>query len=289
VAERLGRAATPSRPATGGRAADLTRGPRRELVLAAVLVVAFSRLADGPALWAVAALLFAAVFVGTLQVLADAESAPGGPGVPVESLLTPAVAAFACLGIVRLVPVGLALVPVLAGAAYLIDRTIRTEARLATLRGRPDEIDRVRVLGEALVVSFLAFLGVAALVPGGLPEPGATAVPLSEGSLVRLAAADALVAGLLGYRAAALRVTDLRSALLSAATYAAAIAIAAAAIRATDIPRLIGPALLTLVWFLWDAFNGAPPARRRDPRWLWQTLLLAALGAVVIAWNLALR
>jgi hypothetical protein len=280
------------RVARGGAARtarDVTRGPRRELVLAAVVTVGLSRFADGPALWAVAALLFGAVVVGVLQVLADADDDARATGVPVESLLTPAVAAFAALGVVRLVPVGVGLVPVLAGAAFLIDRTIRTEARLVSLRGRPDEIDRVRVLGEALVVSFFAFLGVAVLVPGGLPEPGAAATPLSEGSLVRLAAVDALVAGLLGYRAAALRVTDLQSALLSATTYAAAAAIAAAAIRATDIPRLIGPALLTLVWFLWDAFHAAPPGRRRDPRWIWQVALLAALGAVVVAWNLALR
>ena len=95
-----------------------------------------------------------------------------------------------------------------------------------------------------------------------------------------------LVAGALGYRSAALRVGTVRAALWSAATYAAAIAIAAAALRAADLPRLIGPAMLTLVFFLWDAFHGASPARRRDPRWIWQTALLVVLGAAVIAWNL---
>jgi hypothetical protein len=88
---------------------------------------------------------------------------------------------------------------------------------------------------------------------------------------------------------AALRVTSLREALWSAGTYASAVAIAAAALRATDIPRLVGPALLTLVFFLWDAFHGAPPSRRRDPRWIWQTVVLIALGAIVVAWNLQLR
>jgi hypothetical protein len=266
-------------------------GPRRELVIGAVTVVALSRLADGPVVWAVALLLVGALLVGTLQVLSDADGLGphDAPGIPIESLLTPAVAGFACLGVVRLVPVGLGLIPLLVGAAVLLDRTIASEGRLAVARRSPTETERVGVLVETLLVSFLAFLGVAALVPGGLPEPGAAATPLSEGSLLLLAGADALVAGLLGYRASALRLTTFRDALWSAATYAGAIAIAAAALRATDIPRLIGPAMLTLVLFLWDAFHGAPPDRRREPRWLWQTALLIGLGIVVVAWNLRLR
>ena len=35
--------------------------------------------------------------------------------------------------------------------------------------------------------------------------------------------------------------------------------------------------------------HAATPSRRRDIRWLWQTLLLAVLGAVVVAWNLLIR
>ena len=54
------------------------------------------------------------------------------------------------------------------------------------------------------------------------------------------------------------------------------------------IPRLIGPALLMFLFYLWDVLHGASPARRRDPRWIWQTALLAALGAAVAFWNLRL-
>jgi hypothetical protein len=56
-----------------------------------------------------------------------------------------------------------------------------------------------------------------------------------------------------------------------------------------EIPRLIGPALLTLAFYLWDSLTGTHPARRRELRWIWQTGLLAALGVVVTAWNLLLR
>ena len=145
----------------------------------------------------------------------------------------------------------------------------------------PDE--RTAVLLTTLLVAFLAFAGVAALVPGGLVASGGDQA--AEGAnLALLAVADALVAFLLGYRVAALRVTTLRDALWSAATYALAIAIGAAALRAMEIPRLLGPALLTLEFYLWDAFHGAS-SRRRDSRWAWQTVLLIGLGVVVILWN----
>ena len=113
--------------------------------------------------------------------------------------------------------------------------------------------------------------------------------PLPETNLLILAVGDGIIAGLLGYRAVSLRLSNLVDALWSAGTYAAAIAIGAAALRAMEIPRLVGPALLTLAVYLWDAFTGTAPARRRDLRWIWQTGLLAALGVVVTAWNLLLR
>jgi hypothetical protein len=118
----------------------------------------------------------------------------------------------------------------------------------------------------------------------GTPVP-----PLRAADLLVLASADALIAGLLGYRAASLRMINLRDALWSAATYAVAIAITAAALRAMSLPRLVGPALLTLALYLWDAIHGASPARRRDPSWIWQTAVLVVLGVLVAGWNLMIR
>jgi hypothetical protein len=293
-------------------------GSRRDLVLAATTIVGLSRFAEGSLVWLVAGIFLVALVIGTLQVLGDADPRPDSPGVPIESLLTPAVAGFACLGVIRLVPIGLALAPALLVTAILLDRVLRTESRVLLASRGPSEPDRTAIVGQAVLVAFLAFLGAAALVPGGLPEPGSPTgagpgavpsgvpgdagatpgpvasapggpAPLSESNLVLLATTDALVAGLLGYRVSALRVSKLRDALWSAATYASAVAIGAAALRAMDIPRLVGPAMLTLAFFLWDAFHGAPPARRRDPRWIWQTAVLVAVGVLVVAWNLGLR
>ena len=54
------------------------------------------------------------------------------------------------------------------------------------------------------------------------------------------------------------------------------------------IPRLIGPALLMFLFYLWDTLHTAAPSRRRDPRWIWETVALAGVGAAVAFWNLRL-
>lgn len=270
------------------------RAGRRDLALAALTIVGLSRLIEPPGTWFVAIFLLGAIVLGTLQVLGDetAHTDGGGLGVPIESLILPAVAAVACLGAIRLVPFGLGLAPALLVTGWLVDRCLALEARVLTTPSGLDVDERTSVLVTTLIVAFLAFVGVAATVPGGLAQPGAGGAaggPLPQRDLLVLAAGDAVIAFLLGYRAAALRVATLRDALWSAATYAAAIAIGAAAVRFMEIPRLMGPALLTLTFYLWDAFHGATPSRRRDARWVWQTVLLAILGIVVIALNLMVR
>ena len=98
-----------------------------------------------------------------------------------------------------------------------------------------------------------------------------------------------MVAFLLAYRVAALRTTSVRDVLWFAVTSAIVVAIAAVALRAMEIPRVLGPALLVLVFFLWDAVHGASTSRRRDRRRLWETALLAILGVLVVAWSVRLN
>lgn len=270
------------------------RAARRDLTLIAVAIVGLSRLIEPPAVWFVAIFLLGAMLLGTLQVLGDERAEDDGStlGVPVESLILPAVAAVAAVGAIRLIPFGLWLLPALVITALVVSRCLALEARILASRDGLDADGRTAVLVMTLFVAFIGFVGVAATVPGGLVRPDSEGIaggPLPEGDLIALALGDAFIAFLLGYRAAALRVTTLRDALWSAFTYAAAIAIAAAAVRAMEIPRLLGPALLTLVFYLWDAFHSASPSRRREARWLWQTVLLVVLGIAVVVWNLLLR
>ena len=265
------------------------RSTRRDLALVAVTVVGLSRLLEPPLVWVVAGLLLGAMLLGTLQVLSD-DAGPGDAwaGVPVEALIVPSVAAIACLGSIRLIPFGLWLVPALAATFLIVGRTLALESRIHRAVGALSADDRTAVLVTTLLVAFLAFTGVAAMVPGGLvQDPGVDA--LATGNLVALVAGDSIAAALLGYRVAALRVNAARDALWSALTYGAAIAIGAAALRAMEIPRLVGPALLTLAFYLWDAFISTAPYRRRDRRWIGRIALLAGLGILVALWNLLLR
>ena len=272
-------------PGMESRSAD-----RRELVLLAAVVIGLSRLLDGPLDWLVAGLLAASVVSGTLWFLGA-----GHPrGIPVESTILPALAAVACVGVVRIVPNGLPILVAVGLAALLLDRALALELHLFRLVSPASADDRTYVLALSVLVSFLAFIGAAALVQGGLVEPttgsaGGPATALSESTLIVLAMTDALVGGLLGFRLSVLRERTRRGGLWSAGTYAAVVAIAAGTIRAVALPRLLGPAIVTLVFFLWDAIHGSPPAQRRDPRWIWQTAMLVVLGLAVTAWNIALR
>ena len=273
---------------------DARTTERRELVLMASTVIALSRLLEGPVEWLVAALLAASVVTGSLWLFGE-----GHPrGIGVESTILPALAAVASIGVLRIVPDGLPILVAVALVALLLDRTLALELHLLRRSGPASADDRTSILALAVLVSFLAFIGAAALVQGGLVEPGGGGVdpaagrgtsPLSDSALIVLAVTDALVGGLLGFRLSVLRERTRRGALWSAGTYAAVVAIAAGAIRAVALPRLLGPAIVTLVFFLWDAIRGSPPDQRRDPRWIWQTALLGILGIAVIAWNVALR
>ena len=84
------------------------RAGRRDLALAAVTIVGLSRLIEPPGVWFVAIFLLGAVILGSLQVLHDetADAANHALGIPIESLILPAVAAVACQGAIRRVPVG---------------------------------------------------------------------------------------------------------------------------------------------------------------------------------------
>jgi hypothetical protein len=257
---------------------------RRELVLVAVVLVSLTRLVGAADAFLVAGLLPVVMLLAGLGVIATTQ--PGSR--PFEALLVPAALTGGTGAAIHLVPIGLGLVPALAAFVLLLDKVILLEMQLSAQVTGPTEGDRSRVLLAAVVTTFVAFTGIAALVPGGLAEPGSIAgpvEPLSAGWLVVLALDDALIALLLGYRVAVFRYGTAVDAARSALTYGIVVAVAAGAIRAVDLPRLVGPAVLTLVFYLWDALHGTAPARRREPRFLWETALLIILGMVVVLWN----
>jgi len=146
---------------------------RRDLTLIVVAIVGMARLLDGPLTWLVAGLLLATTLLGGLQVLGLAEGPAVERGVPIESLILPAVAAIGCLGAINLVPIGIWLVPALGATAFLVDRTLRLEERIATSDGELTEDDRSEVLVATLLVAFVGFTG-ANSGPNRPMSPGAT-------------------------------------------------------------------------------------------------------------------
>jgi hypothetical protein len=280
---------------------------RRGIAIVTIAVVAVAVLLDGPLVWLVAAFLGGGVLVaGRSAALCSGPSAAAGrAGVGwrsardrlagLESGLIPGVMAAGLVLSTRLVAIDWILVPVLVLAAVLLAWTMGVEGRLAA-RMSVDEL-RWQVVLAALAAGFLGFAGVAAMVASGLVEtlaPGASAVAgpggaIGEADLLLLAAGDAVIAGLLGFRLVRLGPARRSEAILSASSYAGVVALGAGLLRAMSIPQLLGPALLTLLLYLWDAFHATTPSIRRDPRWRWQVALLLVLSAVVIGWNLELR
>ncbi len=271
------------------RAAAQGESGARDLAISVGVVIALSRFAPDGFVWAIAVALLAGVVLGSLQVVAEADPAGQSSGVAVESLILPGAAALAALGAIRLVPIGIVLAPAFVLAGGLVGLAVVTELRLARASGPPSSGDRTAVLIQVLLVGFLGFSGVAALVPGGLPGPGDLGAGSNAPAVIAQALGDGLIAFLLAYRVAALRSSNLRDVAWFGLTGAAVVAIAAVALRSIEIPRILGPALLVLVFFLWDAIHSGGAVRRRDPWRVWETAALAILAVVVIGWSAGIR
>ena len=232
---------------------------------------------------------------GTLQVLADLlPPSEAAAGVPIESLILPSVSA---VGLPRGHPPRA--VRAVARPGPAADRLPRVALALA--RGadppRPGGADAG---GPHVGPAHDPRRGLhrlhghrgdrARAASPSRSASGATPKPIPEGSLLILAAGDAVIAFLLGYRAAALRMTSLRDGVWSALTYAAVVAIGAAAIRAMAIPRLLGPgapdARVLPLGRASTARPGAPPRLRAGSG---RSCCSPCSAIIVVAWNLLLR
>ncbi len=258
---------------------------RRELVLVATLLVGLSALVDPANVFVLAGLLPIAVLLAGLGVL----RAAGAPSRRYDALLLPAVLSGGAAAALHLVPAGPWLLVAVAAYAVVLDRVLELESRLVVHVSGASDSDRSLVLVAGGATAFLAFTGVAALIPGGMPEPAGSPVvgtsTMTQGWLAVLALADAVAALVIGWRISALRFGALSRIARSALTYALIVAISAGLIRAIDLPRLVGPAVLTLVFYLWDVQHASAPARRQERRFMWEMLLLAGLAVIVVAWN----
>ena len=257
-----------------------------ELATLVVITSGICVFLDGAAFWLGALIVAAAAAYGTFSLLAELDPR----GVPIESLALPTAATFATVGLARLggaSPIGLA--ALLAGGVLLVV-TLVLEIRLLRPTDAAHGQRQQQVVPLTVLVAFLCFTGVAGAVYGGPATTGARpTVSGGELSLLVLALVDALVAFVLGYRLAAVRSTSVRQAAWAAGTFAVVIGVAAAVLRAVGLPRLLGPALLAAIFYLWSAYRSASRSERRSGAWLGEYLALAAAAALAVAWNLLLR
>ena len=250
--------------------------------------MALTRLVEPADAFLISGLLPLAMLLAGIGVLASEPNRR-----PFEHLLIPAVLTGGAGAAVHLVSPGLPMVPYLAAFAVLLDRILALEIRLLGQPKGTTDSDRARVLLAAVVTAFIAFTGCRDARPGRPrrarwggrrrrdPEPGLARRPRDRRRADRAPPR-------LSPRRAPLRDRRRRRRGPRSPTRSWSRS-PPGAIRAIDVPRLLGPAVLTLVFYLWDALHGTAPARRREPRFLWELALLAVLGAVVVAWNLQLR
>jgi hypothetical protein len=111
-------------------------------------------------------------------------------------------------------------------------------------------------------------------------------------ALAATVALDVLVGGLVGYRMASITRTsrfDRIVRVLAVGQYAVPVGIAGASLRALALPRLFGPALLTLVTYVVTVLRESPEPVLYNRRLLQEAAVLLLAGALAVAWGLLVR
>ena len=275
--------------------------PRPRARLLALLTMGMVALGSAPLLapgamidwrgqWVVALLIAVGVAFGAFQLFGEEEPR----GVPLESLITPALVAVAAYAIVPSavwlgVHPAFALVGALVAGAIVLRAALDAELPFVRLGGITGAGDRRTVEALLLGAAFLIFIGVAATLPGGwpLPELDRPLAPLTP-PVVALGAADAAVAFFVGYRLSVLSGPALAVGWASG-TYAVLVGIAAVAFRWLAVPGLMGPAVLAVVLYLRAVLRTGSAPPDRSTRWPLEALVLALVVVAAVAYQLLAR
>ena len=145
------------------------------------------------------------------------------------------------------------------------------------------------VRSAALGLAFLAFVAAGGLIPGGLALDGQ---PLTRNHLVEFVILNGAIAGVVGYRMAALSSPnrfDRIVRVVAIGQYAVPVAVAAFALRSLALPRLFIPALLTLVAYAVTSLRESPEPVPQNRRLLEELAVLGVAALAVVAWGLAVK
>ncbi|HEX7544562.1 MAG TPA: hypothetical protein VF361_07145 [Candidatus Limnocylindrales bacterium] len=292
------------------------RNGARELGLVVAVLAVSAHFVDGMPLWVATVLIVAATVSGVSHLLGEWRPWRIAP----ERLVLPALAAFSVVGIAHVFAPVPWLAFVFVGTWLLVawvveletadspaqpapvaaSDDVSTEAAASTYSEIPGEGHGLTEAGAsesladnhgrpfsvrvgALGIAFLAFAAVGGFVPGGLAGDGKT---LTAPALVATIALDVLIGGLAGYRIAALLPHSRREGLVAFYQYALAAGHIGGFLRVLALPRLFGPALLTLLLYLVTGFRESPTPIRQSRRLLEESGLLVLAGAAAVFWGL---
>jgi hypothetical protein len=278
-----------TRPAFSYHARMQQRSGSREVALIVAMLVAFGPFVADAALWLGTALTVLVAVAATAALLGE----PRPWRWPADRLVLPAFSAFAAVGIARLLdPVPWLAVVVVATFAVLAC-TVGLETAPAAPGYAPGSSpaggSHARAVSARLATLGLAFLAFAAI--GGIVPFEAAGGEQSPTLAVFLAAVvlDVAIGALAGYRIVALAPHDRSQAFLAVYLYALAIAPIAVLVRVLALPRLFGPAELTLVLYLVTSLRESNEPIRRNARLLEETAILAVAGLAIAAAGLLTR
>ena len=265
------------------------RNGAREVGLVVATLAALCRfVSDGP-LWAATVLVVVVAVAGTANLLG--ESRPWRW--PVDRVALPAVAAFASIGMTRLVDPVPWLAVAFAGSWLVVSWAVGIETEpvpesvdqaAAHLEGRHARPTSARL--GAFGLAFLGFSAIGGIVPGSVAGDGH---PLTVGVFLATVALDVAIGGLAGYRIAALRPHSWGEAVTAMYLYSMVLAPAGVLVRVLALPRLFGPAVLALVSYLVTSFRESDEPLRHNARLLEETAVLTVAGAVVVVLGLLVR
>ncbi len=272
-----------------------TGAPELGLLVALFAVVA--RFADEVTFWPAAGLVVVAVVAGMASLVGEARPWRW----PIDAVALPALATFGSLGIVRLVEPGPWLAVVGVAAFVVVSWVVRLELRRAAaaqaavgfqaLAQDPDlaetlsaESTPARLAAFGLVFASLAAIG--GIVPGGVAANGqSVTVPAFLATIVL----DVAVAILAGYRILALRPHGRNDVLAASYLYLLTVAPAGVLIRVLALPRLFGPAILTLAFYIVTSLRESDEPVRFNARLLEETAILVLAGAALAMIGLVVR
>jgi len=171
----------------------------------------------------------------------------------------------------------------------------RAEFDLAMIVADPIDFDQpelpphprpVAVRAAAFGLAFLGFVAVGGLIPGGLVL---SREPMTTTHLIEFVALNAVVAGVAGYRLAALLSPghfDRIVRVVAVGEYAVPVAVAAVVLRDLTLPLLFIPALLTLVVYMATGLRESQEPVQLNRRLLQELAVLSIAALAVIAWGL---